>query len=193
MARIEIERTGRRGIWVDGFLPEKKKLTQARRKLELAGETLEKCSELQGIHEPEQLFQGLVTGSREKYHRLAEERGEAQLHFCEVFFLNFDPQTLYYPYTPFVREIPAGRRRSYRQIIFTFSHDECACGEGCVDQTLRNTGFRIRPKTDYREYEAFRGFCELILNEVVRPYVAPCLAACRKLQDYGFRSQCRGF
>jgi hypothetical protein len=192
MVWIKIEGTGREGIFVDGFLPPLEQLKRLEQQLSDSIYAPLYGLDAQESVSHEESFKRVACTLRREYHDKAEESGKANIHPCEIFFLKFD-YGLLAPRSPFKSEIPSLEEGQYYQIVATYSYDHCECGEDCLKNTIRRTNFKLRSDSTYSNYQSFRGFCKLLLDEVMKPYIAPRLVAHNCLRHYGFDSDSRGF
>jgi len=74
--------TGRKAIWLDGYLPTESEMVDVIQTLPPADQ---KYLENRGSNDPALLFQNLANIVKGVYHKQAEEAEKAKTHLCELF------------------------------------------------------------------------------------------------------------
>lgn len=187
MVVIEVRDDVKSACWADGYMPSRDELRER-----YLAEVLEEATrgpqlaELDGYSSDDYLRALLG----EQACRTQDTRTQPRQRYFEDIFVLRGPDSFPVPdgFSPVYAAIHGHRNEDYRQLVTVYASD-WPDGRRETERLLDSCSFELRPGNSYVDRRAVESAVTALLEMVLEPYHAPCLAAERRLRDLGFLVQ----
>jgi hypothetical protein len=159
MVRFDTSQQSTHGTWIDGYLPSIEKMKQLAQKyhhldIDQQGLPLEYgFGQVSEIWKEEDIFGAIASAMRAAfdYKNLPPDVRPAP---CCMWLMQTNREPANEKTLPLYQEYLAEPRKADYYHLITI-HDECPIAEACLQQVVRNLGFRPKPETTYVDKESF--------------------------------------